>query len=179
MYRLNIEPSDFDGVYNDFFQNICQCNSFDSEDEFNVFCQKVLEFWPKKGEYGVQKFHEYLKSIHEKEENTISTPWGGVFITKHEHPLVEKYLVIQGGHYLAFEKHEEKEEHLEVSEGEGLLLQRSGDVIRVRRLYPGVEANFAPGEEHCIIASHDLLIFEKSLDHKGMDEDLVFIYNPQ
>lgn len=179
MYKLDMRPSDFDGVYNDFFENICQRESFASENEFNGFCRDVLRLWPGDKKYEVQKFHEYLKGIHEERENTISTPWGGVFITKHEHPLVEKYLVVQEGHYLSFEKHAEKEEHLEVSEGEGLLLQRDGDVIRVRRLYPGVEADFAPGEEHCIIAPQNLLIFEKSLDHKGMDKDLIFIYNPQ
>ncbi|MCA9374061.1 MAG: hypothetical protein R3B71_04645 [Candidatus Gracilibacteria bacterium] len=178
MYRLDHDKAEFAGPYNDFFEEICQFKGFSTEDEFNLFCKKVLEAWPQANEHGVNKFNEYLEGIEEKKENTISTPWGGVFITKHEHPLVEKFLVVKGGHYLSFEKHDEKEEHLEVFEGEGVLLQRKGDGIAVRRLYPGVEADFAPGEEHCIIAPKDLLIFEKSLDHKGMDKDLVFLFNP-
>jgi hypothetical protein len=32
--------------------------------------------------------------------------------------------------------------------------------------------------EHCIIAAEDLLVFERSVDPKGMDQDLIFIYEP-
>jgi hypothetical protein len=30
--------------------------------------------------------------------------------------------------------------------------------------------------EHCIIGAEDLLVFERSVDPKGMDQDLIFIY---
>jgi hypothetical protein len=32
--------------------------------------------------------------------------------------------------------------------------------------------------EHCLIGTEDLLVFERSVDPKGMDKDLVFIYEP-
>jgi hypothetical protein len=32
--------------------------------------------------------------------------------------------------------------------------------------------------EHCIIGAEDLLVFERSVDPKGMDQDLIFIYEP-
>ena len=32
--------------------------------------------------------------------------------------------------------------------------------------------------EHCIIGTEDLLVFERSVDPKGMDQDLIFIYEP-
>lgn len=179
MYKLHIDPADFDGAYNDFFKRICQFKSFSSEEDFNLLCRSALEAWPQAEPHENGRFGEYLKAIEEHRDLTIRTPWGGVFITRHEHPLVEKYLVVRAGHYLSFEKHVLKDERLKVEEGRGVLLQRQGEVIRVRRLMPGTEAHFAPGEEHCIIAPEDLLIFENSLDHKGMDQDLVFIYQPR
>jgi hypothetical protein len=30
--------------------------------------------------------------------------------------------------------------------------------------------------EHCIIGVEDVLVFERSIDPKGMDQDLIFIY---
>jgi hypothetical protein len=32
--------------------------------------------------------------------------------------------------------------------------------------------------EHCIIGAEDLLVLERSVDPKGMDQDLIFIYEP-
>jgi hypothetical protein len=43
---------------------------------------------------------------------------------------------------------------------------------------PGDKFHFEPGMEHCVIGTEDLLIFEHSLDPKGMDQDLIFIYEP-
>jgi hypothetical protein len=43
---------------------------------------------------------------------------------------------------------------------------------------PGDKFHFQPGMEHCVIGTEDLLIFEHSLDPKGMDLDLIFIYEP-
>lgn len=180
MYKIQIASRDFPDPYNGFFQEICQFEGFDSEESFNSFCHAVLNAWPLKYSHMPLSpdFHEYLNAIEAKKDMTISTPWGGVFITKHQPPLVEKYLVVKGGYYLSFEKHELKDENIKVESGEGVLLQRQGDSIQVRKLSPGVEAHFAPGDEHCIIAPQNLLLFESSLDHKGMDQDLIFIYNP-
>lgn len=35
-----------------------------------------------------------------------------------------------------------------------------------------------PGMEHCLIGTENLLVFERSIDPKGMDQDLIFIYEP-
>ena len=110
----------------------------------------------------------------------IKTPWGGVVIELHEHPRVEKYLVIRKGGYLALETHEQKDERLEVKEGAGLILSRraADQPLRVEALAPGDQFHFEPGMEHCIIGTENLLVFERSVDPKGMDQDLVFIYEP-
>ena len=101
-------------------------------------------------------------------------------IVLHEHPRVEKYLVIRQGGYLALEMHEQKDEHLEVREGAGLILSRSaaGQPLTVEALAPGNRFHFEPGMEHCLIGTENLLVFERSIDPKGMDQDLVFIYEP-
>jgi mannose-6-phosphate isomerase-like protein (cupin superfamily) len=103
-----------------------------------------------------------------------------VVIVLHQHPRVEKYLVIRRGGYLALETHEQKDEHLEVREGAGLILSRRapGEPLTVEALAPGNRFHFEPGMEHCLIGTENLLVFERSIDPKGMDQDLVFIYEP-
>jgi mannose-6-phosphate isomerase-like protein (cupin superfamily) len=105
---------------------------------------------------------------------------GGVVVVLHEHPRVEKYLVIRQSGYLALEMHEQKDEHLEVKEGAGLILSRhaSDQPLTVEALAPGDRFHFEPGMEHCLIGTENLLVFERSTDPKGMDQDLVFIYGP-
>ena len=113
-------------------------------------------------------------------KNVIQTEWGGVVITLHEHPRVEKFLVIRKGGYLALEKHAEKDERLEVKEGSGLLLWRASpnESLSVEPIAPGAQFHFEPAMEHCLIGTQDLLVFERSIDPKGMDQDLIFIYEP-
>jgi len=111
----------------------------------------------------------------------IQTGWGGVNITKHEHPQVEKFLVVDSGKFLAFEKHEEKLETLNGREGYGILVFRpEGESKLVAELIePGWSRTLKPGQEHTIIALTDLLVFESSVDPKGMDQDLIFIFMPE
>ncbi len=126
------------------------------------------------------RFTELLGQIETGGENVIPTRWGGVVITLHEHPRVEKYLVVRQGSYLALEMHEQKDERLEVREGAGLILWRrvSGQPLAVEAIGPGAEFHLEPGKEHCLIGTENLLVFERSLDPKGMDQDLIFIYTP-
>jgi hypothetical protein len=93
---------------------------------------------------------------------------------------VEKYLAVHQGGYLALEMHEQKDERLEVREGAGLILWRPADqlALTVESLRSGAQFHFEPGIEHCIIGTEDLLVFERSIDPKGMDQDLIFIYEP-
>ena len=101
-------------------------------------------------------------------------------ITLHEPPKVEKFLVIREGEYLALEMHEEKDERLEVAEGAGLILWRRPNErsLTVDILKSGSEFHLRPGMEHCLIGTENLLVFERSIDPKGMDQDLIFIYEP-
>lgn len=151
----------------------------DSKDTFNRYCRKACLLWNERlGTTAL--FSELLDRINRRSEGTILTPWGGVVIVLHEHPRVEKYLVIRRGGYLALEKHEQKDEHLEVREGAGLILSRraADQPLTVEALAPGNQFHFEPGMEHCLIGTENLLVFERSLDPKGMDQDLVFIYEP-
>jgi len=93
---------------------------------------------------------------------------------------VEKYLVVRKGGYLALEMHDQKDERLEIREGAGLILWRplNERSLTVEVLRSGAEFHFQPGMEHCIIGAEDLLVFERSVDPKGMDQDLIFIYEP-
>ena len=62
----------------------------------------------------------------------------------------------------------------------GLILSRraASQPLTVEALAPGNQFHFEPGVEHCLIGTENLLVFEKSTDPKGMDQDLVFIYEP-
>ena len=156
----------------------------DSQGAFNRYCRKACLLWSEhfnNRPIGTTTlFPELLDRIHRRGEGTIQTPWGGVLIVFHDHPRVEKYLVVRQGGYLALEMHEQKDEHLEVREGAGLILYRSaaGQPLTVEALAPGNRFHFEPGMEHCLIGTENLLVFEKSVDPKGMDKDLVFIYEP-
>jgi hypothetical protein len=158
----------------------------DSNDTFNEYCRAVIDLWRAYfGESPVgstsSQFTELMSELDEGGPHTIRTSWGGVVVTLHEHPRAEKFLVIRQGGYLALEKHERKDEQLEVREGAGVLLWRRtpGQPLAVQALEPGSEFHFFPGIEHCIIGTENLLIFERSLDPKGMDQDLIFLYEPE
>jgi mannose-6-phosphate isomerase-like protein (cupin superfamily) len=156
----------------------------DSRVAFNRYCRKACLLWREhfsNAPVGTTAlFPELLERINRRGEGTIQTPWGGVVIVLHEHPRVEKYLVIRQGGYLALEMHEQKDEHLEVREGAGLILSRraADQPLTVEALAPGDRFHFEPGMEHCLIGTEKLLVFERSVDPKGMDKDLVFIYEP-
>ena len=154
----------------------------DSRETFNAYCRETCRAWAEL--YGTTgrpaHFRELLEQIERGGNNIIPTAWGGVVVTLHEHPRVEKYLVVQRGGYLALEKHEQKDEHLTIEEGAGLLLSRLApdQPLAVRAVAPGDEFHFAPGQAHCLIGADNLLVFERSTDSKGMDQDLIFIYEP-
>jgi mannose-6-phosphate isomerase-like protein (cupin superfamily) len=158
--------------------------SIDSRAAFNRYCRDACRLWREQfptplGETSAL-FGELLDRIEQRAAGTIPTSWGGVVVTLHEHPRVEKYLVIRQGGYLALEKHAEKDEHLEVWEGAGLLLSRQADgqPLAAEALKPGDRFHFEPGMEHCLLGTENLLVFERSTDPKGMDQDLIFLYEP-
>ncbi len=157
----------------------------DSSESFNRYCREACRLWQEKFPGGRGQtsphFSELLGQIAQGGDAVIKTGWGGVVITRHEHPEVEKYLVVRRDGYLALEKHELKDERLEVREGAGMFLWRQPDdeVLTVEALGPGAEFHLRPGMEHCLIGTENLLVFERSTDPKGMDQDLIFIYEPE
>ena len=165
-------------------RELCLLSPIDSREAFNCYCETACRLWAHHFPNGVgdtsSRFTELLGQIETGGENVIPTGWGGVVITLHEHPRVEKFLVVREGSYLALEMHEQKDERLEVREGAGLILWRrvSGQPLAVEAIEPGAEFHFEPGKEHCLIGTENLLVFERSLDPKGMDQDLIFIYAP-
>ena len=164
---------------------LSKLSRIDSRETFNRYCQEACRVWSEQFQdapIGQTSAHfvELLGRVERGGEGIIQTPWGGVVVTLHEHPRVEKYLVIREDGYLALEKHEKKDERLEVKEGAGLILSRSAadEPLTVAALTPGDHFHFRPGMEHCLIGTENLLIFERSIDPKGMDKDLVFFYQP-
>jgi mannose-6-phosphate isomerase-like protein (cupin superfamily) len=154
-----------------------------SRESFNRYCREACRLWNRAFPDGIgetKQFAKLLDQIEYTNEGVIRTGWGGVVITLREHPRVEKYLVVRKGGYLALEMHEQKDEHLEVREGAGLILSRPPDdrSLSVEAVKPASEFHFPPGIEHCLIGTEDLLVFERSVDPKGMDQDLIFIYEP-
>jgi mannose-6-phosphate isomerase-like protein (cupin superfamily) len=156
----------------------------DSEEAFNHYCREACRLWTshlrdRVGETSA-RFPEFLEKIERRSKGVFKTDWGGVVVTLHEPPRVEKFLVIREGGYLALETHEQKDERLEVKEGAGLILRRRPKerTLTAELLKRGSKFHFRPGVEHCLIATENLLVFERSVDPKGMDQDLIFIYEP-
>lgn len=160
------------------------CGPIDSPISFNRYCRAACQLWREKFPEGSGEtsshFAELVSHIAQGCDHVIKTGWGGVVITRYEHPHVEKYLVVRQNGYLALERHELKDERLEVKEGAGLILWRqpNEEALTVEALRPGAEFHLIPGMEHCLIGTENLLVFERSIDPKGMDQDLIFIYEP-
>jgi mannose-6-phosphate isomerase-like protein (cupin superfamily) len=184
VFDLNHEKLTSDPRFAEIGAALSALSPIDSEETFNRYCREACRLWTshfrdRVGETSA-RFPELLEKIECRSEGVIKTDWGGVVVTLHEHPRVEKFLVIREGGYLALEMHEQKDERLEVKEGAGLVLRRRPNErsLTAEPLKPGSKFHFKPGLEHCLIGTENLLIFERSVDPKGMDQDLVFIYEP-
>ena len=176
--KLAVDPR-FAGIAHE----LSALSPINSRESFNRYCREACRLWKEAFPIGIGETEQFAKLLHRVEhtnDGVIRTGWGGVVITLHEHPRVEKYLVVRKGGYLALEMHEQKDERLEIREGAGLLGRRPPNQrsLTVEVLRPGADFHFQPGMEHCIIGTEDLLVFERSIDPKGMDQDLIFIYEP-
>src|SRR6476661_7579808 len=184
VFDLNYERLASDPRFAAIARELGAQSRIESRASFNRYCQEACRLWNKHFSDGVGKtstlFSALLDRVDEGKGEVIKTSWGGVAIELHKHPRIEKYLVIRKGGYLALETHEQKDERLEVKEGAGLILSRraADQPLTVEALAPGDQFHFEPGMEHCIIGTENLLVFERSIDPKGMDQDLVFIYEP-
>jgi hypothetical protein len=155
---------------------------FSSAEAYRGYCNGLIEtFAGHNGDVvDTHRFQQHLATIERGGEQVIKTSWGGVDIQKYEHPSVEKFLVVQQGKFLAFEKHDEKVETLMGKEGYGVLVYRpeGEQELRAEAIVPGWSRTLQPGQEHTIVALTDLLVLEHSDDPKGMDKDLIFMYMP-
>ena len=184
IFELNHEALAATPRFAEVALGLSDLSPIDSDATFNRYCREACRLWRENfrnpiGETS-PRFGELLEQIERRSQSVIKTGWGGVVITLHEHPCVEKFLVIREGGYLALERHEKKDERLEVKEGAGLILWRRPNerLLTVEILQPGAEFHLKPGMEHCLIGTENLLVFERSIDPKGMDQDLIFIYEP-
>lgn len=183
-FSLNYHKLTSDPRFTKLANAMAMHSVIDSPSSFNGYCRDACSAWKANVDapaFPVSPLHgKRLAEIEAGGPAVIQTTWGGVAITRHEHPHIEKYLVIRKGGYLALEKHELKDERLTVVEGAGLLLYQTAThhPLTVQALTPGDEFHFLPGIVHCIIGTEDLLVFERSTDPKGMDQDLIFLYEP-
>lgn len=183
-FQLDHEKLASDSRFAEIGAALDELAPIDSEETFNRYCREACRLWASHLRKGVgeisPRFAQLLEKIECRGEGVIKTDWGGVVVMLHEPPRVEKFLVIREGGYLALERHEQKDERLEVKEGAGLILWRrpKEKTLAVAALAPGDKFHFKPGAEHCLIGTENLLVFERSVDPKGMDQDLIFIYEP-
>src|SRR3981081_338546 len=185
VFELNHDKLSADPQFEKVAQELSKLSPIDSQSSFNHYCREAIRSWRERFGDGIgktsSKFTELCERVERASEDVIEGGWGGVVVTVYEHPRVEKYLVIRKGGFLALEKHEQKDERLEVKEGAGLVLWRrdADQALTGEPLDPGTEFHFKPGMEHCLIGTENLLVFERSVDPKGMDQDLIFIYEPE
>lgn len=156
--------------------------NFVSKEAYRQFCHGVISAYraASADTPPTPTFPVHMQNIASGGEMVIPTPWGGVDIIHRNDPTVEKFLVVRGGSFLAFEKHDEKVETLIGEEGYGVLVYRpEGEAgLKAEMIRPGWTRTLQPGQEHTIVALSNLLVREKSLDYKGMDKDLIFIFMP-
>lgn len=186
VFHLDHYPLQHNAELSKLADELIQLTQIDSQATFNAYCKAACSLWrkhfPQNRGSTSQQFSELSQriAIGPVKNEVIPTPWGGVVITAYQPTQIEKWLLINAGGYLALETHSLKQEYLEVKEGTGILLSRDKPTkpLLVSELVPGSTANFEPGMEHCIIGTEDLLVFERSTEPKGMDQDLIFIYTP-
>lgn len=183
-FELNHDKLAADPRFTEIAWELNKFSPINSQPSFSRYCREAVRSWGEHFRDGIGKtsseFTEFCERVEGGGEDVIQTGWGGVVIALHEHPRIEKYLVIRKGGFLALETHEQKDERLEVKEGAGLVLWRrkENDPLTVEPLEPGAQFHFEPGMEHCLIGTENLLVFERSTDPKGMDQDLLFIFTP-
>src|SRR5437762_4055209 len=150
MFELNHTKLAVDTRFADIAHELSALSPINSRESFNRYCREACRLWNEAFPNGIgetKQFAKLLDRIEHANDSVIRTGWGGVVITLHEHPRVEKYLVVHKGGYLALEIHEEKDERLEIREGAGLILWRppneQSPTVQVSR--PGGEFHFQPG----------------------------------
>ncbi len=156
---------------------------FSTELGYRNYCSRACALFSER--FGTTtpspEFTAERSQVHGKQEQLLfATTWGGVRVTLYDEKTkkVEKFLIVDSGSFLAYEKHDEKLETLYHRSGTGILVYtEDGDsTLRAVPVEPGFTITLNPGQKHCLISLDNLLVFESGTDPKGMDKDLVFIY---
>src|SRR3954468_16455484 len=87
-------------------EELSALSPIDSQESFNRYCREACSFWNREFPQAVGETAHLARLV---EQLTITRQWGGVVVTLHEHPRVEKYLAVRKGGYLALEMHEQKD----------------------------------------------------------------------
>jgi len=94
---------------------------------------------------------------------TVDKPWGHEEIWAKTDRYVGKVLVINQGHRLSLQHHEQKEETIRVTQGIlELELEDDQGVLQTHRLEPGMTAHIAPLRRHRMTAITDVHVYEVS-----------------
>jgi hypothetical protein len=146
-FDLNHATLATDSRFVEIARELSALSPIDSRESFNRYCRAACRSWNEKFPDGIGQTEEFPKLLDridqsKNDDRTIRTSWGGVVIELHEHPRVEKYLVVRKGGYLALEMHEQKDERLEVREGAGLILSRPPNdrALAVDAVKPGAQS---------------------------------------
>src|SRR5207249_11164695 len=130
-FELNHDKLAADPRFAEIARDLEEQSPIDSSEAFNRYCRTACRIWSEQFPDGIgrtsQKFDQLLARVGQGRDDVIATGWGGVVLTLREDPRIEKFLVVRRGKYLALEKHEQKDERLEVREGAGLVLWRPSD----------------------------------------------------
>ena len=111
VFELNHEKLAADPRFAEIGAALDEFSPIDSDETFNLYCRQAREVWTGHfrkpvGEIS-HRFTDLLERVERRSQSVIKTDWGGVVITLHEPPRVEKFLVIRKGGYLALEMHED------------------------------------------------------------------------
>ena len=103
-FDLNHAKLAADPRFAEIARQLSALSPINSRESFNRYCREACRLWNEKFPDGIgetEQFAKLLDQIEHANSAVIRTGWGGVVITLHEHPRVEKYLVVRKGGYLA------------------------------------------------------------------------------
>src|SRR5205823_12879960 len=115
-------------------QKLSALSPINSRESFNRYCREACRLWNDVFRDGIGETEQFAKLLHQIEhtnDGVIRTGWGGVVVTLHEHPRVEKYLDVRKGGYLALVMQEQKDERLEIRECGVIVILRPPNELKL------------------------------------------------
>ena len=101
-----------------------------------------------------------------REQRTVSKPWGHEMIFATTKDYVGKILVIKAGHSLSLQFHRVKEETILLQAGQmKFQIENDAGVMEEHTLMPGDSFHILPNRKHRMSAVEDCTVFEVSTPH--------------